>query len=159
MAPSPASPDALREKAAYYLQVPFHALLKPELVSLDGSGVVFTFRTQARHLTPATNLHAGGIYIALELANVLASLPHMASEGAGGLKAGEIQTSMTVDTSCSLLSTVYGENQEVKVTAKMLRRSKRLAFFEASAFDAAGTLLARSKTTKVIATIRPKAKL
>lgn len=64
------SQEALKKSAETYLAVPFHQYLGAELVSLDEEQACISFTTSSRLLTPAGTLHAGAMYIGLELANV-----------------------------------------------------------------------------------------
>ena len=129
-----------RETAAVYLNVPWHAALDAKVTKLDTEGAEITFQTLPLHLTPHQTMHAGTVYLGLELANALASIPRVKPE----------ETTMTVDTGCTLIATVRGEGQTVRLQAKMVKRTKRFGFFVGVALDDQGNILAKSRTTKAI---------
>lgn len=135
----------IADRAATIMTVPLHAVLRPKLVNIDRQGAQLTFETLSEHLSPTGGLHAGSIYLGLELANVLASLPHLTSA----------ETSVTISTNYTLIGTVVGTGRTVKLRSRLIRRGKSLAFFEGEATDSDGTVLAKSRTVKAISPRRP----
>lgn len=124
-----------------YLQVPIHRFLGASLVSLSLEACEISFNTTEQLLTPADTLHAGAIYTALELANVIAVLPHLRPT----------ETAMSIDHSVSLIGTVAGKGKQVIIRSRLLKRGGTVAFFESEAYDASDmSLLAKGKTTKAI---------
>lgn len=127
--------------AEFYLQVPIHRFLNARLKSLgqDCSEIIIT--TSPDLLTPTGTLHAGAIYAALELANVLAIVPHL----------HQSEYAATIDHSVSLMGTIAGNGKEVLVKSRMMKRGGTVGFFESEAYDAKNmALLAKGKTTKAI---------
>lgn len=135
----------VEERAAVLMAVPMHALVGPELRRIDKQGVEITFQTAKQHLRPDGVLHAGSLYLGLELANVIASLPHLAPTEFSG----------TVSTNYTLLAATQGEGRRITLHAHLVKRGKSIAFFEGKAVDEDGTVLAKSRTVKVISVMRP----
>lgn len=129
------------ELAERYLQVPLHRFLNAHLKSLSQSQSEIIITTTESLLTPASTLHAGTIYAGLELANVLAILPHLSHS----------ETAASIDHSVSLIGSISGVNKQVLIRARLLKRGGSVAFFESEAYDASTmALLAKGKTTKAI---------
>ncbi|KAK9894375.1 hypothetical protein P389DRAFT_95626 [Cystobasidium minutum MCA 4210] len=135
------------EIAEHYLQVPLHRFLNPSLKSLSASEAEIILTTTESLLTPTSALHAGAVYAGLELANVLAVLPHL----------NHSEYAASIDHSVSLIGNITGVDKQVLIRSRMLRRGGNVAFFESEAYDASNmALLAKGKTTKTIRKIPDK---
>lgn len=148
--PSKAEREAWKTTALGYVdEVAIHRFMHAELTHIDKTKSEVRFTTAKQHLTPLGTLHAGTMYITLELANVIASLPHAAID----------ENMSSIRHSVSLLGTVSGEGHEIQVSSRLVKRGRNIAFFEAEAVvEKTGLVLARSQTIKVISRIE-KAKL
>jgi uncharacterized protein (TIGR00369 family) len=137
-----ADTDARRwkETAQKYMGGPLHGLLAAEIQKIGLDGGEIAFETQEAHITPGKTLHGGIIYVGIELANLIASIPHTAQ--------GEWM--ITIDTSYTLIGTTRGNGQTVTLQSRLIKRTKRYAFFEGMALDDKGNVLAKSRTTKSI---------
>lgn len=134
--------DELAARAAMALQVPLQRELGFELIegSAPDAGVAFEVGELAGNGAGGT--HAGALAVGLELAALLAVLPHLAP--------GE--HAVTASTSTSLAAAARA-GQRVEFRGAVDRRTGRLAFSTVVA-TCEGAVLARANIVKSVVTIR-----
>ncbi|MBA3905072.1 MAG: PaaI family thioesterase [Pseudonocardiales bacterium] len=129
-------------RANAVLAIPLQAALHARPIDPDRPSAGLEFPVTGLAMNPGGTLHAGALGAILELAGLLALLP--------ALEAGE--HAVTHHISTQILSP--GRQDElVRVTAELERRTRRLGFVSATA-TVGGRLLARSQITKSVIEIR-----
>lgn len=135
-----------------YLQsVPLHALVNAHVVKQDvpNKSSIVAFTTSKQHLTPYGGLNGGIVYVAFELAHLVACIPQCNPV---------TERPSTISHHVQMIGNVHGEGHKVYVRSTMIKRGKSVAFFEGKAWteDADGkeTVLAKCTTVKAIIQIK-----
>ncbi|WP_295695206.1 hotdog domain-containing protein [Lapillicoccus sp.] len=131
------------ERAAPALAVPLAAALGLSLLdeSAPEHGVHFVVSALAGN--GVGGAHAAALSAAMELAAYLAVLPELAPDEHAVTHASAVQ-----------LIVVAPVGERVEATARLLRRSRRLAFLEVEA-TCDGHIVALGQLTKSVVTVRP----
>jgi acyl-coenzyme A thioesterase PaaI-like protein len=138
----PMTPSELRARAEEVLAIPLQAALQARPVDPDQPSAGLEFPVAGLAINPGGTLHAGALGAILELAGLLALLPSLTST----------EHAVTHHIATQILSP--GRQDElVRVTAVLERRTRRLGFVSATAM-VGQRLLARSQITKSVIEIR-----
>ncbi|MBW0103581.1 PaaI family thioesterase [Pseudonocardia sp. KRD291] len=134
--------DDLAARAALALQVPLQRELGIELIDAAApeTGAAFVVGELAGNGAGGT--HAGALAVGLELAALLATLPHLAPT----------EHAVTASTSTNLAAAAR-TGQRVEFRGSVDRRTGRLAFTTVVA-TCEGTVLARANVVKSVVTLR-----
>ena len=132
----------LHARASAALAIPLQRALHARPIDPDRPTVGLEFPVTGLAINPGGTLHAGALGAIMELAGLLALLPVLAAE----------EHAVTHHISTQILSPGR-ENELVRVTAALERRTRRLGFVSAAA-AVGDRLLARSQITKSVIEIR-----
>jgi acyl-coenzyme A thioesterase PaaI-like protein len=133
--------NVLSERAAAALAVPLHEALGARFVDDDPTHGV-TFEVGGMAMNPGGTLHAGALGVILEITAFIALLPELSAD----------EHAVTHHISTQVLSAGQ-RGEQVRVTAAVERRTRRLGFVTATA-TVGERLLARSQITKSVIEIR-----
>jgi uncharacterized protein (TIGR00369 family) len=138
----PTPPTSLADRAAAALAIPLQDALGARPIDPADPTAGLTFPVTGLAMNPGGTLHAGALGAILELCGLLVLLPELAP--------GE--HAVTHHISTQILSPGR-EGEEVRVTATLERRTRRLGFATATA-TVGERLIARAQITKSVIEIR-----